>query len=132
MSGMNELEREIEESRARLDRTIDRIQDKLSVPSLVDEVLGSARRTPLSEVYDAAVETVRRNPVPVLLIAAGVGWLMKRTADRTARGLEASRFARTSRAAGEVATLNDGAARTYDPDRPTSRPAGGVSVETKI
>ncbi|MDP1368846.1 DUF3618 domain-containing protein, partial [Klebsiella pneumoniae] len=45
---MNDLERDIEESRARLDQTIDRIQGRLNASSLVDEMLGSARRTPLN------------------------------------------------------------------------------------
>lgn len=73
---MNDLEKEIEESRARLDDTIDRIQGRLSVPNLVDEMLGNARRVPaLNSTYDSALEAVRRNPVPVLLIAAGVGLL---------------------------------------------------------
>lgn len=77
MSSVSDLEREIEESRARLDKTIDRIQDKLTAGNLVDEMLGSARRTPLNGVYDSALEAVRRNPVPVLLIAAGVGLLLR-------------------------------------------------------
>ncbi len=60
----------------RLDDTIDRIQGRLSVPNLVDEMLGNARRVPaLNTTYDSALEAVRRNPVPVLLIAAGVGLL---------------------------------------------------------
>jgi len=61
---MNDLEKEIEESRARLDDTIDRIQGRLSVPNLVDEMLGNARRVPaLNTTYDSALEAVRRNPV---------------------------------------------------------------------
>ncbi|HEX8417113.1 MAG TPA: DUF3618 domain-containing protein, partial [Methylobacterium sp.] len=63
MSGsLNELEKDIEASRARLDQTIDRIQDRLSVSSIVDEMLGSARRTPLNGAYDGALNAVRRNP----------------------------------------------------------------------
>ena len=86
MSSMNDLEREIEESRARLDETIDQIQGRLSVPNLVDEMLGNARRVPqLATVYDGALDAVRRNPVPVLLIAAGVGMLFSRMAKETER-----------------------------------------------
>lgn len=126
MSGMNELEREIEESRARLDQTIDRIQDRLSVPNLVDEMLGTARRSaPLAEMYDAALDTVRKNPVPVLLIAAGVGWLMRRATQDSARRS-------TIRSADDVAVLNTGTARVYDPDRPTRRPDAGLADETQI
>ncbi|GBU17535.1 MULTISPECIES: DUF3618 domain-containing protein [Methylobacterium] len=127
MSGMNELEREIEESRARLDETIDRIQDRLTVPNLVDEMIGNARRTPLSEVYDSALETVRRNPVPVLLIAAGVGWLMRRMATET----KSHALRREAEAAARVPVLTTGADRVYDPDRPTRRPGAAAGEETQ-
>ncbi|MCQ8779979.1 DUF3618 domain-containing protein, partial [Escherichia coli] len=73
---ISDLEKDIEQRRARLDETIDRIQGRLNASSLVDEMLGSARRTPYSGFYDEALDTVRRNPVPVLLIAAGVGLLL--------------------------------------------------------
>lgn len=115
MSSMTDLEREIEESRARLDDTIDRIQGKLSVPNIVDEMLGNARRTAaLGTAYDGALEVVRRNPVPVLLIAAGIGLLFNRMS-------RDSGHRRTAVSAARVAALNTGAARGYDPDAPGAR-----------
>ena len=93
---LNDLEQDIEASRARLDRTIDRIQDRLTVPGIVDDMLGTARSTPLSGLYDAALVAVRRNPIPVALIAAGLGWLAYRTssdAQRRAVILRAERSA---------------------------------------
>ncbi|EIZ84880.1 hypothetical protein WYO_2566 [Methylobacterium sp. GXF4] len=123
---MTDLEKEIEASRARLDETIDQIQGKLSVPNIVDEMLGNARRTPaLSGVYDGALEAVRRNPVPVLLIAAGVGLLFNRMARDAERR-------RTQVSAERVATLNTGTARGYDPDLPTARPARDPLEKTEI
>jgi hypothetical protein len=126
MSSMTDLEKEIEASRARLDDTIDQIQGKLSVPNIVDEMLGNARRTPaLSGVYDGALEAVRRNPVPVLLIAAGVGLLFNRMARDAERR-------RTQVLAERVATLNTGTARGYDPDLPTARPVRDPLEKTEI
>ncbi|KST58209.1 DUF3618 domain-containing protein [Methylobacterium sp. GXS13] len=126
MSSMTDLEKEIEASRARLDDTIDQIQGKLSVPNIVDEMLGNARRTPaLSGVYDGALEAVRRNPVPVLLIAAGVGLLFNRMARDAERR-------RTQVSAERVATLNTGTARGYDPDLPTARPLRDPLEKTDI
>ncbi|MCB4804532.1 DUF3618 domain-containing protein [Methylobacterium brachiatum] len=123
---MTDLEKEIEASRARLDETIDQIQGKLSVPNIVDEMLGNARRTPaLSGVYDGALEAVRRNPVPVLLIAAGVGLLFNRMARDAERR-------RTQVSAERVATLNTGTARGYDPDLPTARPVRDPLEKTEI
>ncbi|AWN39290.1 DUF3618 domain-containing protein [Methylobacterium durans] len=126
---MNELEREIEESRARLDTTIDRIQNRLSPSSLVDEMLGSARKTPLNGVYEGALDAVRRNPVPVMLIAAGLGWLLFRMQDDAARS---GRLRRARRSAERVPVLNTGAARVYDPDLLAGRPARELAEETQI
>ena len=75
---INALERDIEESRARLDVTIDRLQDKLSVSGIVDDMLGTMRSNRYGSVYDQTLEVIRRNPVPVMLIAAGMGWLIYR------------------------------------------------------
>lgn len=83
---INELEREIEESRARLDLTIDRIQDKLSVSGIVDDMLGTMRRNQYADTFDTAIAVIRRNPVPVMLIAAGVGWLIHRMSQEPLRG----------------------------------------------
>ncbi|WP_370875397.1 DUF3618 domain-containing protein [Methylobacterium amylolyticum] len=126
---MNDLEREIEESRARLDQTIDRIQGRLSVPNLVDEMLGNARRVPaLNSAYDGALDAVRRNPVPVLLIAAGVGLLFSRMARDAERR-------RTEVSAARVPVLDDTprpAARTYDPDAPGARPVHDPVEKTEL
>ena len=126
MSSMNDLEREIEESRARLDETIDQIQGRLSVPNLVDEVLGNARRVPaLASTYDTALDAVRRNPVPVLLIAAGIGMLFSRM------GKEAERR-RTHVSAARVDTLTTDAVRDYDPDAPAARPHHDPVAKTEL
>jgi hypothetical protein len=82
---INALEREIEASRARLDLTIDRLQDKLSVSGIVDDMLGTMRSNRYGSVYDQTLEVIRRNPVPVMLIAAGLGWLIHRMSREPAR-----------------------------------------------
>jgi hypothetical protein len=82
---MKELERDIEESRARLDLTIDRLQDRLSVSGIVDDMLGSARKSTYGPVFDNALTVIKRNPVPVMLAAAGIGWLIYRLSQDTAR-----------------------------------------------
>jgi hypothetical protein len=117
---ISDLEQDIEQTRARLDQTIDRIQDRLSPASIVDEMLGTVRQSPASGLYDGALAAVRRNPVPVMLIVAGVGWLLHRVSEdaKRKRHLEA-----TVHGAETVPVLNDGAARVYDPDRPTDHPA---------
>ncbi|WP_375407935.1 DUF3618 domain-containing protein [uncultured Methylobacterium sp.] len=127
---LNELEKDIEASRARLDQTIDRIQDRLSVPSIVDEMLGNVRKSaPLSGAYDGVLTAIRTNPVPVLLITAGLGWLIHRMAGDAQRQAERRRV---QRAAEELPVLRNGADRTYDPDLPTGRPVSGLRDETQL
>lgn len=127
MSGsLSDLEKDIEASRARLDETIDRIQDRLSPVNLVDEMLGSARLTPLNSVYDDALAVVRRNPLPVLLIAAGVGMLMK----KLAQGPRAPAVRASTRVPVEPAPTA-GVERAYDPDQPGGRPARVLTEDAK-
>lgn len=77
---IQDIEREIAESRARLDTTIDQLQDRLSVSGIVDDLMGYMRVNRYSSVFDDALVVIRKNPVPVMLIAAGVGWLLNRLA----------------------------------------------------
>ncbi|MBM6596258.1 DUF3618 domain-containing protein [Microvirga pudoricolor] len=75
---MGDLEREIEQTRARLDLTIDRLQDKLTVSGVVDDALGSVQRSAFAPVYDNMLTTIRQNPVPVMLVAAGMAMIFYR------------------------------------------------------
>ena len=75
---LQELEKDIERSRAQLDQTIDRLQDKMTVSGVVDDMLGTARNGQYGPLYDRVLETVRRNPVPVMLVALGIGLLAYR------------------------------------------------------
>lgn len=69
-----DLEREGEQIRASLDRTLDEIQHRFSAGELMDRSMEFLRDNGMEMVREAG-ETVRRNPVPVLLTAAGLVWL---------------------------------------------------------
>ncbi|GJE16563.1 DUF3618 domain-containing protein [Methylobacterium marchantiae] len=127
-ASLNDLEKDIEASRARLDQTIDRIQDRLSVTSIVDDMLGNVRRTPLSGAYDGALDAVRRNPVPVLLIVAGIGWLLHRTG-KEKKTVPNGRLIDPDEA---LPVTRTAAAKVYDPDRPTRQPGKELAEETQI
>lgn len=75
---LEELQREVEQSRAKLDITLDRLEEKLTVSGVVDDLLGTARSGRFAPVFDHALDTIKRNPVPILLVAAGVGLLLHR------------------------------------------------------
>ena len=95
-------------------------------------MLGTARSTPLSGLYDAALVAVRRNPIPVALIAAGLGWLAYRTSSDAQRRAV---ILRAERSAERLPVTRTGTARIYDPDHSTARPvvdAAGTQTSARL
>lgn len=123
---MKDLERDIEESRARLDLTIDRLQDKLSVSGVVDDLLGAARRNHYAPVFDNALTVMKQNPIPVMLVAAGVGWLIHRMSRDPVR----ARRVPIPYDDVEVPVVNTGHARVYEPGASPLRPMQDPMLDT--
>lgn len=74
----NAIERDMERTRAHIDRTIDEIQDRLSPGQLLDEGLRYLRSGPqdyFSTFGSNLGHSIRDNPLPVALIGLGVAWL---------------------------------------------------------
>jgi hypothetical protein len=72
------IERDLRETRARVDRTIDQIQDRLSPGQLLDEGLRYFRDGPtdyLATFGSNLSHSVRDNPLPVAMIGLGFAWL---------------------------------------------------------
>ena len=72
------IERDLRETRARVDRTIDEIQERLSPGQLLDEGLRYLRGGPsdyLATFGSNLGTSVRDNPLPVAMIGLGVAWL---------------------------------------------------------
>jgi hypothetical protein len=113
------LEQDIAQTRARLDETIDQLQDRLSVSGIVDDLMGTVRASDrFGPTYDHAADVVRRNPLPVILLAVGAGWLLYRLGkERDARRLASSASARVRvYEDAEVPVMTAVDVRTYDPD----------------
>ncbi|MCJ2054079.1 DUF3618 domain-containing protein [Methylobacterium sp. J-070] len=93
---VNEIEREIEAGRARLEGVLNQLQDRLHPVAFVEDMLGAARsRGAGSDLYDLSLNAVRRYPIPVLLICAGVSMLLgrgKRPAKLSAGNLPSARM----------------------------------------
>ena len=70
-----QLERAAERLRADLDRTLDALERKLSPSQLLDRSLAYLREHG-GDMAVALGDSVRRNPVPILLTVAGLGWLI--------------------------------------------------------
>jgi hypothetical protein len=79
-----EIERDIERTRADISRTLNTLQQRLSPSSLISETLGSAAmgsalRSARSGTADFATSLGRamsQNPLPVLLTGIGIAWLL--------------------------------------------------------
>jgi len=78
------LEHEVQETRARLDRTLGDLQSRLNVPSIAQDLRGTSADP---KAIGAAVlrlrSELRQNPAPALLVCAGLSWLVFDTIRRS-------------------------------------------------
>jgi Protein of unknown function (DUF3618) len=92
-----DLERDSEVIRADMDRTIEALESKFSPREVMDRSLGYLREHG-AEIVASVGDTVRSNPVPVAMTAAGLVWLAASIVSRR----------------GESVSTDD--ARSYDSD----------------
>lgn len=71
-----EIEREVEEARARLRGDLAEMRARLSPGTMLDHALDYARASGGAEFTRTFGRQVRDNPLPIALIGAGIGWLM--------------------------------------------------------
>lgn len=115
-----QIEAEIEQTRARLYGTIDRIQSKLTVAGIVDEMMGSAGVPRYQNGHDFVLGLLRRHPVPVLIAAAGLGYAVYRMNRR--RAVETDPIADADFV--ELPPVTGARpARLYEPELPARTPA---------
>ena len=81
-SNPNEIERDLAQTRARLDATIDALQQRLSPGEMVDQAIGYVKESGGGEFGRNLMLSVRDHPIPVALIGVGVAWLMLAAADK--------------------------------------------------
>lgn len=70
-----ELEREIEARRARIENRVDELAARLSPGQMLDEALRYTRNGPGAEFTRNLKRSVVENPLPVALVGAGLAWL---------------------------------------------------------
>ena len=71
-----EIEREVRELRAEVEHTLDQIQDRLSPGQLFDQAVTYFRDGGGGEFTRNFGESIKQNPMPLALVALGVGWMM--------------------------------------------------------
>lgn len=71
-----DIEADVEQTRVRVAQTIDALRDSMSPGQIMDQVVDYARSSGGAEFTRNLGAQVRDNPLPVLLIGAGIGWLL--------------------------------------------------------
>jgi ElaB/YqjD/DUF883 family membrane-anchored ribosome-binding protein len=70
-----QIQRDIERTRAEMGNTLDTLRQKLSPGQMLDEALDYFKGSGFSQFSSNLGETVQQNPVPVSLIGIGIAWL---------------------------------------------------------
>jgi ElaB/YqjD/DUF883 family membrane-anchored ribosome-binding protein len=89
------LRSEIDSTRDRMDQTIDRLEDRFHGRHLIDEIVGFFRRgdsegrmdewrEKVSRSASTVADSVKAHPVPLLMIGAGIAWLIYENRSRRA------------------------------------------------
>ena len=95
------------------------LQKGVSASGRVDELAGVLRNSRLAAAVETAAEVARRNPLPMMLMAVGAGWLVYSMGRARARNqFWQERMNRAER----IPVLNTGHARIYDPDASPRHP----------
>lgn len=113
----SQLEREVDERRAHMGETLNALEEKLSPNHLIEQVLDYSRKNG-GEFSRNLVNTVKNNPIPTLLTAVGLAWLIA--------GQNKSSSGHQSHAM--TSTTSDTARMRYGSDTTTSHSSMGQSA----
>jgi Protein of unknown function (DUF3618) len=71
-----EIEREVQQSRAEVEQTLDAIQARLSPGQLLDQAVGYFRDGRGGEFARNLGDSIIQNPLPLTLVGVGLAWMM--------------------------------------------------------
>ncbi|MDJ0388459.1 DUF3618 domain-containing protein [Roseomonas sp. E05] len=71
-----EIEEDVERTRARVTDTIEALRERMSPGQVMDQLMDYARESGGPELMRNLGASVRDNPLPLLLVGAGLGWMM--------------------------------------------------------
>ncbi len=109
-----EIEREVEGTRAQLTETLGALRESASPGQLMDRAVDYLRGSGGADFTRNLGEAVRDNPLPVLLIGAGIGWLLLSGKQEKGRGggaAEPQRLLPAPTGAGQAEGRRSGAVR---------------------
>jgi ElaB/YqjD/DUF883 family membrane-anchored ribosome-binding protein len=70
-----DIEREVEETRGRIDQTVEALREKVQQPKELFDEATRVMSGASNKVLTTAVEQLKENPIPVALIGLGIAWL---------------------------------------------------------
>jgi len=81
-----QIERDVEQTRARMTETLDELRARMSPGQIIDEVLSYARDSGGGKMMSNLGRSVQENPAPLLVIGAGIAWMMATSGSSRADG----------------------------------------------
>ncbi len=70
------IERDLDQTRARLDSRLSELQDRLSPGQVLDDLMGYFRGSEGADFSRSLLDSVRANPLPAAVTGIGLAWLM--------------------------------------------------------
>jgi hypothetical protein len=83
MPTSEQLERQAEATRSKIIDSLDELRERLTIDQIMDRTLDFARDGRAGQFVRNLGQQVAENPMPVILIGAGLSWLMLSGRDRT-------------------------------------------------
>lgn len=74
-----QLEHEAEETRFRLEQSLNELRLRATPGQLVDQIVDYAREGPVADFLKNLTREMRENPVPLLLMGVAITWLVLAT-----------------------------------------------------
>jgi ElaB/YqjD/DUF883 family membrane-anchored ribosome-binding protein len=128
-----EIERDVEQTRSGLSHTLEELRDRAAPGQLFEQALDYARTSGGADMMRNLGQAVRDNPLPLVLIGAGIGWLMFTGNQRThqhsrvsARHLPGPPYGTPTTGTGAPYGGHDGAGHRADGPSVTERASGLV------
>lgn len=125
MTSSVQLEREAEQTRSQLARTLDELRQRITPAQLVDQAVDYAKDSGGGQFVRNLSRQATSNPMPVALIGAGMAWLML----SNDRQPSASKATSVDRAAENTIGGTDAAAQEREASRQTSEQIKGFGQE---
>ena len=103
----DQIECDLAQTRARMDRRLDELGDRLQPNQLVNDALAHVTGGDGSDFTQTLIAKAKANPIPATLAAVGVAWLMASSQDKASAGRAADLPTRLRSAEAGVVRLQD-------------------------